>query len=68
MNEFAKGGIVSRPGPGADDTVPADVEPLGYMLPLRTLGAADYECGFCERGQCARCTDRRCTCCNGNPE
>jgi hypothetical protein len=31
-------------------------------------GEHDYECGFCGRGQCARCSDKRCTCCAGNPD
>jgi hypothetical protein len=30
--------------------------------------ASDWICGRCERGQCARCRDETCTCCNGNPE
>jgi hypothetical protein len=29
---------------------------------------AVHECTFCERGECARCTDRRCTCCYGNED
>ncbi len=37
-------------------------------LDSRTVTAADYECGFCQRGQCGRCSDPRCTCCSGNPE
>jgi hypothetical protein len=28
----------------------------------------EYVCGFCDRGQCGRCSDTDCTCCNGNPE
>lgn len=28
----------------------------------------DWECGFCSRGQCARCSDPVCSCCNGNPD
>jgi hypothetical protein len=27
----------------------------------------DWVCGRCERGQCGRCADPDCTCCNGNP-
>jgi hypothetical protein len=30
--------------------------------------AGDWVCGFCDRGQCARCKDEDCTCCSGNPE
>jgi hypothetical protein len=37
------------------------------LLPLPST-AAQYECGFCGRGQCARCSDKRCTCCGGNPD
>jgi hypothetical protein len=28
----------------------------------------DWVCGFCDRGQCGRCSNPACTCCNGNPE
>lgn len=28
----------------------------------------DYVCNRCERGQCARCNDRACTCCYGNED
>jgi hypothetical protein len=27
----------------------------------------DWVCARCERGQCGRCADPDCTCCNGNP-
>lgn len=37
-------------------------------LAVNSATPADYECGFCHRGQCARCSDPRCTCCNGNPK
>jgi hypothetical protein len=28
----------------------------------------DWVCARCDRGQCGRCADPDCTCCNGNPE
>ena len=28
----------------------------------------EFVCNRCERGQCARCTDRACTCCYGNED
>lgn len=28
----------------------------------------EFVCTFCERGQCARCRDRACTCCYGNED
>ena len=27
-----------------------------------------YVCPFCDLGQCARCHDIRCTCCQGAPD
>jgi hypothetical protein len=29
---------------------------------------SDWICLFCQRGQCRRCRDRQCACCNGTPE
>ena len=28
----------------------------------------EYVCTYCERGQCARCNDKACTCCYGNED
>lgn len=28
----------------------------------------EFVCTYCERGQCARCRDRACTCCYGNED
>lgn len=55
------------------DTVEVDAELAEVTAKLddlaaRNATAADYECGFCQRGQCGRCSDPRCTCCSGNPE
>lgn len=37
--------------------------------PVTTLGERrEFVCTFCERGQCARCRDRACTCCYGNED
>lgn len=38
--------------------------------PVQDPGDDDepWVCGFCGRGQCARCSDDDCACCAGNPE
>jgi hypothetical protein len=44
-----------------------------YAEVMVALPAGDPEpgawvCARCERGQCGRCADPDCTCCNGNPD
>lgn len=42
--------------------------PNGLTAPSQAQARGPYSCGFCERGQCGRCSDKRCACCAGNPE
>jgi hypothetical protein len=69
LTEFAKGGIIT-PGPDdSSDLVPALLSPGCELVILTDNGdPEDWACGFCDRGQCARCSDEDCTCCNGNPD
>lgn len=50
----------------------ADVEAGFRYIKSRYGGAAapvaEFVCMRCEAGQCARCSDRACTCCYGNEE
>ena len=56
-----------------DDEDPAavfaafDAGPKILTAPPPRDGPAGYECGFCAQGACGRCSDKRCTCCAGNP-
>ena len=79
MTEFAKGGTITpdlvrklnasetTQAAGDSDLVPALLSP-GCVLGDGDGDLEDWVCGFCDRGQCARCSDEDCTCCNGNPE
>jgi hypothetical protein len=34
----------------------------------QSVARHEFVCTYCERGQCARCNDRACTCCYGNQD
>lgn len=48
---------------GADSVVHGEL-----AQKLAVLGRAEFVCTYCERGQCARCRDRACTCCYGGDD
>lgn len=64
--EYVKGRYSgSRPRPYADGAS-LPVLPPAQRLPAIQPG--EVVCTYCERGQCARCRDRACTCCYGNED
>lgn len=49
-----------------DDPGLPELRPPTPILP--PSARHEFVCVYCERGQCARCNDRACTCCYGNED